>query len=228
MPRPQRTDVRSAAEKLLETGEALFGLHGLDGVSLRQIGAMAGSGNNYAVQYHFGDAAGLVRAILARRMAEADRLQEALLVELEAAGRAGDVRALLDMLLRPLLQPKDSRGERVYARFIVALLSSRDGPRYCRELFHLAPATGRLQALLFDAVQAPPPILLERLRLIAILVLSSVFNRLTPAGDAADDEALIDDALDVAAAGLVAPVRPNLLAGSTRPARSRGPGRAAP
>jgi AcrR family transcriptional regulator len=195
----------------METAEGLFGRHGVDGVSLRQIGAAAGSSNNYAVQYHFGDAAGLVRAILTRRMAEVDRLQQALLERLEAEGRLGEVRALLEVFLRPLLQPVDAGGERIYARFIVGLLNSPDGPGYFRKLLHLAPSAQRLQTLLHAALPATPwPVLGERLRLAAIMVLSSGFNRTVATPDKAADAAFVDDALDLAAAGLAISPRPHL------------------
>lgn len=201
-------DDRSSADRIVEAAEALIGRHGLDGVSLRQIRAAAGSSNNNAVQYHFGDLAGVVRAILTRRMAEVDRVQRALLDQLVAHGLQGDVRALLDVFLRPLLQPRDAEGDRVYARFTFALLNSTDGPRFHRELFDLAPAAGRLQDLLRQALpHLPPGVILERLRLTALMVLASAFNRVAAPADAAGDAALIDDALDVAAAGLAAPAR---------------------
>jgi len=46
----------------------LFGERGSDGVSLRQISSAAGTANNYAVQYHFGDLLRLIRAITKKRM----------------------------------------------------------------------------------------------------------------------------------------------------------------
>jgi len=66
---PHNSQVRadiSVPDRLIEAAEALYGRHGLEGVSLRQISFSAGTGNNYAVQYHFGGVAGLIRAILRR------------------------------------------------------------------------------------------------------------------------------------------------------------------
>ena len=206
--RPGRVE-RSSADKIMAEAERLFGRHGLDGVSLRQIGAAAGSGNNYAVQYHFGDAAGLVRAILARRMAEVDRLQAFLLDRLEAEGGTDDIGRLVDMTLRPLLEPVDEHGERVYARFVVALLNSPEGPRYFRELFHLSQSGLRIQSLILAALpHVPPAVFIERLRLIAIMVLSSAFNRAPPLAPSTPDAAQIDDALRMATAGLMAAAGP--------------------
>jgi len=196
----------SSADRIMAEAEKLFGRHGLDGVSLRQIGAAAGSGNNYAVQYHFGDAAGLVRAILSRRMAEVDRLQAFLLDRLEADGATGDVARLVEVALRPLLEPADETGERVYARFVVALLNSPDGPRYFRELFHLSQSGLRVQALIQAALpHLSPAAFNQRLRLMAIMVLSSVFNRAPTMQQGPSDAALVDDALRMATAGLMTP-----------------------
>lgn len=193
---------------MLESAERLFGDHGLDGVSLRQIGAAAGSGNNYAVQYHFGDAAGLVQAILARRMPAVDARQATLLADAEAHGRTRDTRVLIDIFFRPLLEQRNTAGERSYARFLSALLRSPEGMRHCKALFHLTPMTARILALLHVAnPDVPPGLLDERLRLSSIMVCVSVFNRLAPTVDCALDDALIDDALDMAAAALGSPPR---------------------
>ena len=55
--------VRRARCESSLAAERLFALHGIDGVSLRQIAAEAGSANNSAVHYHFGSKTGLIAAI---------------------------------------------------------------------------------------------------------------------------------------------------------------------
>lgn len=57
-----------SALQLVVTAERLFGLHGIDGVSLRQVASEAGSGNNSAVHYHFGSKEGLIAAIFGHRL----------------------------------------------------------------------------------------------------------------------------------------------------------------
>ena len=83
---------------------------------MRQISVSAGTGNNYAVQYHFGGVAGLVRAILMRRIPEIEMRMALLLARTKADGRLAETRALVELLFRPLFDHVDRRGERSHAR----------------------------------------------------------------------------------------------------------------
>ncbi|MET0901900.1 MAG: helix-turn-helix domain-containing protein, partial [Acidimicrobiales bacterium] len=58
----------ASALRLVIAAERLFAGRGFDGVSLRQIAAEAGSGNNSAVHYHFGSKPGLIAAIFRYRL----------------------------------------------------------------------------------------------------------------------------------------------------------------
>jgi AcrR family transcriptional regulator len=69
----------STAERILDEAERLFAQRGVAGVSLREIALAASQRNNGAVQYHFGDKDGLVRAVFARRAAPIDRRRVELL-----------------------------------------------------------------------------------------------------------------------------------------------------
>ena len=57
-----------SALRIVLAAERLFALYGIDGVSLRQISAEAGSSNNSAVHYHFGSKDGLIAAIFQQRL----------------------------------------------------------------------------------------------------------------------------------------------------------------
>ncbi len=59
----------STRELLLDTAERLFAEQGINGVSMREIALAANQRNNGVTQYHFGDKAGLVRAVFERRAA---------------------------------------------------------------------------------------------------------------------------------------------------------------
>jgi AcrR family transcriptional regulator len=58
----------ASALRIVLAAERLFALHGIDGVSLRQISAESGSSNNSAVHYHFGSKEGLIAAIFHHRL----------------------------------------------------------------------------------------------------------------------------------------------------------------
>jgi AcrR family transcriptional regulator len=207
---PHTPQVRAdtpVADRLIEAAEALYGRHGLEGVSLRQISIAAGTGNNYAVQYHFGDIAGLIRAILMKRIPEIELKMARVLAKTKAQGRLAETRALVEVLFRPLFEHVNDRGDRAHARFVLALLSSPAGAQHFIGLLNLMPIADHV----FDLLNAskpdiPPQFLRERQRLITIMVLTSVFNRHTPFNEDEFDAALIDNALDMANAALTAPI----------------------
>ena len=59
---------QSTKEQILLAAERMIADHGVDGVSMRQIGTAVGSGNNSAVLYHFGSKDNLVTAIFEYRL----------------------------------------------------------------------------------------------------------------------------------------------------------------
>jgi AcrR family transcriptional regulator len=108
---------RSTKEQLLTTAERLFALHGIDGVSLRQIGAAAGMGNNSAVQYHFGSKEELARAILLHRLPHL--IQRRKLLGLRAA--AHDLRAVVEAHLLPVIELAEEESS-YYTMFLEQLM----------------------------------------------------------------------------------------------------------
>ena len=87
--------------RLIEAAETLFAARGIDAVSLREINRASGAKNAIAVQYHFEDRAGVVRAILEKHMPAVDARRHAMLDHYEAEGR-NDLRFLAAALVRPL------------------------------------------------------------------------------------------------------------------------------
>jgi AcrR family transcriptional regulator len=92
---------RATREVIMQTAERLFAERGLEGVSLREVSVAAGQRNNYAIQYHFGDRDGLIKAIYEYRARELNERRLASIAELQQQGRAGDARTLLRALLEP-------------------------------------------------------------------------------------------------------------------------------
>lgn len=93
----------STKERIVLVAEALFAEHGLDGISLRQIGVAAGSGNNTAVQYHFGSKDLLIQAIFEYRLPGLHRRRDLIVAERQPA----DVRSWLECQIRPVLEQSE-------------------------------------------------------------------------------------------------------------------------
>ncbi|HEX4216826.1 MAG TPA: TetR family transcriptional regulator, partial [Acidimicrobiales bacterium] len=82
----------STREQLVLAAERLFAVQGIDGVSLRKIGAEAGNANNSAVRYHFGSKQGLLQAILEYRLPGLNRRRQLLATQ----ARPDDLRSCLE------------------------------------------------------------------------------------------------------------------------------------
>lgn len=103
---------------LIEVAESLFGRHGFDGISLREIAAAAGQANNAAVHYHFKNKIGLIRAILDHRGDQTEALRCEQLSGLPA-GKRLDSRELLRILWFPTMSVTATGGSYSYCRFLL-------------------------------------------------------------------------------------------------------------
>src|SRR3546814_16478723 len=86
-PKKRRT---GSDDAIVAAAERLFARHGIAAVSLRQIRQEAGAANNFAVQYHFQDRNGLIKAVSERRIAELERKRSELLGQAQLEGRHED------------------------------------------------------------------------------------------------------------------------------------------
>jgi AcrR family transcriptional regulator len=121
--------VSDTKARLIAAAEELFAERGVDGVSLREITRASGAKNVIAVQYHFEDRDGVLRAILDKHMPDVDSRRNALLDEIEGSARR-DVRSMASALVRPLA-PKlaDDDGGRPFLQ-IYADLMNRPRPAF--------------------------------------------------------------------------------------------------
>jgi AcrR family transcriptional regulator len=197
------------ALRLIVTGERMFGDHGLDGVSLRQIAAAAGNTNNYAVQHHFGSKEAFLQAIYNRRI---PTLDAACRRRLKAADKAGpaSVRKLVEILLTSLLDAVDDRGEFTYARFLTRLMHVEPAkhPGYASTI--PSPAATeidkRLRALL---AHLPAEIFELRFRLVGgsfLFALSERVSLTSTLSRPVSQTRYLSNALDMAAAAFAAPL----------------------
>jgi AcrR family transcriptional regulator len=119
-------DTRS---QLMAAAERLFAERGVDGVSLNEINRDAGQRNASALQYHFSDRAGLLRAVIDKHGRDVDARRDVLLSQYRDSG-SEDLRALAAVLVLPLsAKLSDPDGGREYLR-IAAELVNRPDPRF--------------------------------------------------------------------------------------------------
>jgi AcrR family transcriptional regulator len=78
-------------DELLQTAERLFARNGVENVALTQIVAQAGQRNRSALHYHFGDRAGVLAAVLNRRLAAINARREAMMAALPSAPSVAEV-----------------------------------------------------------------------------------------------------------------------------------------
>jgi AcrR family transcriptional regulator len=138
---------RSSTKSLLiDTGELLYGQHGFDGISLREIAAVAGQRNCNAVQYHFKNKQGFVAAILKDRVLRLDALRAQLFADLTPTMPDGSfaARDLLRIVWQPDLSIVGPDRIHTYIRFSLQYyLHPGAGPHpfYTRD-----PETGRTES----------------------------------------------------------------------------------
>jgi AcrR family transcriptional regulator len=99
----QRKDTQETRVQLLQAAEVLFARHGVDNVTLLQIGREAGQKNRNAAQYHFADKPNLINALLDRHSHLIAEDRRSMLDELEERGDP-TIRELVDALVLPIVR----------------------------------------------------------------------------------------------------------------------------
>jgi AcrR family transcriptional regulator len=116
-------------DSLVRAAEDLFAERGSDAVSLRDIITAAGVSNASAIQYHFGDRRGLVRAILDKHEPAIDRSRGQMLDAYTSAG-VDDVRELAKALVLPLARELENPDGGLGYLQLVADLYNRPNPTF--------------------------------------------------------------------------------------------------
>jgi AcrR family transcriptional regulator len=206
-------------EQLLDVAEQLYGRDGVDRVSLREIRLAAGQRNKSAMQFHFGDRDGLLRALADRHLPRQAAIQNGLYDAMVAEHRQDDPRSLVDVLFRPNARYVAlGASERAWIK-IAAELAAR--PELAlRELRDNASqsalaAGGALYERL--TAQLPTEVAIERLMAVsrATLHICADRARVEDAGGEAGDanagrldlESWADNLIDMACGALFAPAR---------------------
>ena len=200
--RRQNAGGRRARDQLVRTAERLFAENGVDAVPLRQIQDEAGMRNASAVTYHFGDKDGLIRAIIDARLERIDERRRAMLAELEAQDRLDDLRALVEVAVRPTMEEAGNSG--YYFRFL-AQLDRRGtlGETQASGVFRSAQRVIELQDRLAGE-RLPAAVVAHRRRLARHLVIGALAE-LEANGVNGPDEAWTADLIECVLALLTAP-----------------------
>lgn len=197
-------------DDLLAAAERLFASSGLDGVSLREITAAAGATNASAIQYHFGDREGLIRAVVARHDETVDARRHGLLDAIHTGST--DARPLVDALVRPYAAELHSPGGAGYLRVMADLLNH---PRFGADW--TSRVEGSSSVLRWRQMIAPvldPEAVRRHRRFVAIRFTVTELAR-RAGQQRPSQQRFVDELVDLVCGLLLAPVTAQSAVGST-------------
>lgn len=190
----------STRERLVTAAEALFAAQGIGGVSLREIVRAAGARNSSALQYHFGDRDGMLRAVLARHTADIEARRHALL---DACEPPPELRPLTAALVLPLAAKLADPSGRDYLR-IHAELAHRPHPEIDPADVDPSASILRWRTMIEPLLDADA-IRLHRRHTVTRFVAVELARRADTAPHT-DDRLFVSHLIDLAAALLTAPL----------------------
>jgi AcrR family transcriptional regulator len=200
--------------RLLEAAARLFAERGIDAVSVRDINAAAGQRNNTALHYHFGDRAGLLRALVEQDLARLHARQNELYEEAMADGRLDHLRTLVEIMVLPGTEfLAAGPHERAWLR-IVAELQTRPATSQDDVSTAASPTTWTVGTLILEQVERGLPSDVARQRIWSTFEISSyaIANRARFEDDPKPRRTepplaiFVSDLLDVVCAMLTAPM----------------------
>jgi AcrR family transcriptional regulator len=193
-------------ERLLEAAEELYGEQGIDAVSLREIQRASGVKNVNALQYHFGDRAGLLTAVLEKHGHDVELRRHALLDRYESSGER-DLRALAEALVQPLAAKlSEANGGGAYLCIYADLMNRRQPIFPPEELADRDDSINRWRHLV-EPFLDPTAAKLHR-RLVVIRFVVAELARRAATAPHTDDRVFISQLIDLVVGMLTAAPSP--------------------
>jgi AcrR family transcriptional regulator len=188
----------------VSAAEKLFAARGVDRVSLREINRASGARNAVALQYHFGDRDGIVRAVVRKHYRQVDRQRHQMLDAYEA-GSHDDVRELSAALVLPAAAKlTDIDGGPEYLRIAAELLNRPTGAFDPDTPFDMSASIDRWRALLGPFLEQDAARLHRRFT--AIRFSAMELGRRAQTAPHRDDRLFTSQLVDLVTALLLAPV----------------------
>jgi AcrR family transcriptional regulator len=190
-------------ERLIAAAEDLFAANGIQAVSLREIVRASGARNTTALQYHFSDRAGLVRAVLEKHHLDVDTRRQAMLDAYEAEGEP-DLYALARALVQPLAAKLGDEDGGVAYLQILAELMNRPQPALDPAVFDDPDDSMFRWRALVAPLLSEDALRLHR-RFVAFRFAVVELARRADGGPHTDDRLFVSHLVDLVAALLAAP-----------------------
>jgi len=208
LPNPARLVLILAAEKMIA-------IHGLSGVSLRQINEAAGHKNSGATHYHFGSREGLIQAVLNYRVAAIAARRDALVERLKQQQAELDIRGLISALAHPLVEELQPRPEGNYfLRFSERIRRERNEFQVDYS-FPVQSWRFAQQELLSRLAHLPPALAALRVQMVLDHIISGLAGIEAKLGNGPwppETRIAIETLIDFVAAGVNSPVAPEITA----------------
>ncbi len=178
-PAQKSTVSQETHERIILSAEQLFGKYGIDAVSMRQINVAAGQRNSSAAHYHFGSKEALITVTFHYRMERVNRRRLQKLDEISKAGQVGDVRALVEAIILPIVEEiEQSKGGSHYIRFAAQCMGHPQLDFFSLWRSEDSEALQRIYGLIRAAVLGVPgKVLSQRFGMIMALITHSLANR---------------------------------------------------
>lgn len=194
---------------LIAAAEGLVAIHGLAGVSAREIARRSGMKNNVVVQYHFHSIDQLYDEVVKFRMAqlEAIRMSQTIVRDLDAF----DLDELVALVCLPHLQIRDADGRYPYATFLCHYLPERRPEGFewvMEEGDSFTPVMQKIIRCIRGKLPRLPDMIFNRRMTSSTLLFLNILRGFSHQGHAVDDlphHPLIVDAMRQSVAVLSAP-----------------------